>query len=293
MKKRFCIIVNPKAGKGKTAKKVPVLKDYIETVNEADFDIYFTEYPTHTIKLAEQYAKNYDAVIAMGGDGTINEVMRGMVGSGTVMGIIPEGRGNDFARMIDFNENIKETIDRIIKFQTKKIDVGQIDDRYYMNGVGIGFDGYVNERNFNRKVIKGPASYYCSLLECLIMWKPMHMQITVDGQNIPAESVFLTAVGNGNYCGGGLNLNPYAKIDDRLLDLCVVNNISKLKIIKNLSRLKDGTVDTLDEVQIVKGKEIILRSEDKMPSHYDGEIYHPQNGEVKIKVVEKAIELIY
>lgn len=293
MKKRFCIIINPKAGKGKTAKKIPILKNYVESVKEADFDLYFTEYPQHTIKLAEQYAKEYDALIAMGGDGTINELMRGLAGAETAMGIIPEGRGNDFAKMIDFHENVKESIDRILRFKTKNIDIGQINDRYFLNGVGIGFDGYVNERNFNRKVIKGPASYFLSVLECLILWQPMKMQITVDGNDVPADSVFLTAIGNGKYCGGGVNLNPFAEIDDGFLDLCVVNNISKLKIIRNLNRLKDGSADTLKEVNITKGKEIMIQSEGKMPSHYDGEIYYPTSEEIKIKVVEKAIELIY
>ena len=292
LNRKFCIIINPKAGKGKTAKKIPILKDYISTIKDTKFDLYFTEYGSHATELAKTHAPNYDAVIAMGGDGSINEVLRGMVGTETVMGIIPEGRGNDFARVLDFHEDIKETLDKILHFQTKIIDVGKIDDRYFMNGVGIGFDGYVNERNFNRKVIKGPSSYYLSLLECLVLWKPMKMQITVDGNAIPAESVFLTAIGNGNYCGGGLNLNPYAEIDDGFLDLCVVNNISKFKIIKNLSKLKDGTIDSLDEVQIIKAKEIVISCDGKMPSHYDGELYYPK-GEVKLQVVEKAIEIIY
>ncbi|MBN2282142.1 MAG: diacylglycerol kinase family lipid kinase [Candidatus Marinimicrobia bacterium] len=293
MKNKFCVIINPKAGKGKTARKIPILKEYLGTLNGHQFDLFYSEYSTHAIKLAESHVKEYDAVIAMGGDGTINEVLNGVVGCGRVMGIIPEGRGNDFARVINFHEDIKETIDKIIRFQTETIDVGKIDGRYFMNGVGIGFDGFVNQRNFNRKVIKGPSSYYLSLLECLVLWKPMRMQITVDDREIPADAVFLTAIGNGKYCGGGLNLNPYAEINDGLLDLCVVNNISKTKIVRNLKRLKDGTVDSLDEVQIIKGKKIILTSRGKMPGHYDGELYFPESDQINLEVVEKAIEIIY
>ena len=292
MKKRFCIIINPVAGKGKTARKIPVLKKIIENQDKAIFDLYFTEYHEHAIKLSQQHARDYDAVLAMGGDGTVNEVLRGILGTDTVMGIIPEGRGNDFARCINFSENVQQTLDTILDFHTMVIDVGKIDNNYFMNGVGIGFDGYVNMRNQKRKWLTGPFSYYYTLLESLLMWKTMDMTIAIDGHEIPADSVFLAAIGNGNYCGGGLNLNPFAKIDDQLLDICVVNDISKLKIIRNLKRLKDGTINNLAEVTIRKGKTIKIISNDLMPIHYDGEMFYAEKNEVELTIVEKAVRIL-
>ncbi len=292
LKKRFCIIINPIAGKGKTARKIPELKRIIETQDKGIFDLYFTEYHEHAIKLTQQYARDYDAVLAMGGDGTVNEVLRGVIGTGTVMGIIPEGRGNDFARSISFSENVQQTIDTILDFHTMVIDVGKIDNNYFMNGVGIGFDGYVNMRNQKRKWLKGPFSYYYTLLESLMMWKTMNMIIAIDGKEIPAGSVFLAAIGNGKYCGGGLNLNPYAEIDDQLLDICVVNDIGKLKIIRNLKRLKNGSINDLDEVTIRKCKKIKIFSEDLMPVHYDGEMYYPENNTIELSIVEKAVRIL-
>ncbi len=292
MKKKFCIIINPVAGKGRTSKKIPILKNYLESQNFADFDLCYTEYHEHAIKLANMRAKEYDAVIAMGGDGTINEVLKGLIGTDTIMGIIPEGRGNDFARYLHFPSNIKEAVDKLIKFDLKTIDIGKIDTNYFMNGVGIGFDGFVNQRTLKRKILKGALSYYYSMLEGMFLWQPMKMNVEIDNTKIDSNSVFLTAIGNGKFCGGGMNLNPHAEIDDGLLDLCVVNNISKMKVVRNLKKLVDGTIDNIKEVTIYKGKEIKISSEDNMPIHYDGELYFPEKNEVEISIHEKAIKMI-
>jgi YegS/Rv2252/BmrU family lipid kinase len=293
LSRRFCIIINPIAGRGKTLHKIPLLKEAIASQSEAKFDLFYTEYHEHAIKLTETHAKDYDAIIAMGGDGTVNEVVRGVLGTDTVMGIIPEGRGNDFARCINLTENVRNCIRKLIDFNVMKIDVGKIDNQYFVNGFGVGFDGFVNRRNLKRKLLKGPFSYYYTLLESLLLYQPMNMEITVDGKNVPAGSVFLTAVGNGKYCGGGLDLNPYAEIDDGQLDICVVNAISKGKIIKNLKRLKDGSVNELKEVHILRGKDVMLKSNVEMPAHYDGELYQPQNNEVRLSIIEKAVKIIH
>ena len=292
MNRKFCIIINPKAGKGKTLKKIPILKDYIANINKADFDIFYSEYSGHAIQLAKDNAEKYDVVIAMGGDGTVNEIARGLVDTNGVLGILPEGRGNDFARCIGFNENIKESIDKIIQFHTETIDVGKIDDIYFINGVGVGFDGYVNQRNQARKIINGAFSYYLTLLECLFLWQPLNMNIKIDGFEIPSRSVFLTAIGNGKYCGGGLNLNPDSEINDGELNLCVVDDISKFKVINNLQRLKNGTIDSLEEVKLYIGKQIQISCEKPMPIHYDGELYITQSREVNITIKERAIKII-
>ncbi len=287
------MIVNPVAGRGKTRRKIPVLKEVLSTVKNARFDLFLTEYPEHATEITLEKSNQYDAVLAMGGDGTVNEIVRGCLETEAIIGVIPEGRGNDFARSISFSENIRDSINKILEYQVESVDVGQINDHYFINGVGIGFDGYVNQRNLTRKYLKGAFSYYYTLLESLILWQPIPVKISIDDKVRKSAPLFLTAIGNGKFCGGGLKLNPNAEIDDGKLDVCLVKEIDKLKIIRNLKRLKDGSINKLEEVEIIRGENIQITSSEKLPIHYDGELLNYSGQELNINLLKSAVKVIY
>ena len=291
-KKKFGIIANPTAGRGKTGRILPALEEIIQN-SKHDFNFHYTEYPRHATSLAEKLHKEYDAIVAVGGDGTANEVINGLAGTKTPFGLIPEGRGNDFARTINLTGDIQEAVDTLINFKTKTIDLGTIGNRTFLNGIGIGFDGYTNYRSQQKTIIPSAFIYQYMLLTSLLMYQSIPMELHIDGEFVSDKKEFLIAIGNGNYCGGGSNLNPNAQIDDGFLDICLIEDVSRLIIIRNLNKLKDGTIDTMKQVTLKKGKKFTIKSDKNLPTHFDGEVYDPEAKEINISIVPHAATVIY
>jgi len=256
------------------------------------FQYFTSEYPQHATLIADAIHHEYDGVIALGGDGTANEVVNGLAGTGTPLGVIPEGTGNDFARSINMPQDMESALKVIMNYQIRKMDLGIIGDRIFLNGVGIGFDGYVNLKNKTDKLFKGPLSYFMTLLTSLISWKAVPLELEIDGETFKDLKFFLIAVGNGWSCGGGMNLNPQASIHDGIFDICYVKDISIWKIILNLNRLKNGTLAQINEVCLTKGREINLKSPAPLPVHFDGEIYDFAANEINISLVPQAAHII-
>ncbi len=290
-KKRFAIIVNPVAGKGKTARHLKILKEIAARI-ESKFDFFITERPQHATQISDKIHKNYDGVVAFGGDGTANEVMNGLAGTGTPFGLIPEGTGNDFARSINVPRKIERALQIIQNYKTKIIDLGTIGDRIFLNGVGIGFDGYVNFKSKSVKFFKGSLSYIYAVLTSLAFWKPLPMHIELDDKPVTTKRSFLFAVGNGWSVGGGLILTPQAVLDDAVFDICHIPDVPLGKILLNLGRLKTGTISAVREVQLSKARKIILKSEYYLPAHFDGEFYYPLSREFQINIVPRSAVVI-
>ncbi len=279
------------AGKGRTAKLLPRLKKLADA-QSADFTFYTSEYPQHASLIADAIQAEFDGVIAFGGDGTANEVVNGLAGTQTPLGIVPEGTGNDFARSINMPQELDAALNIIMNYRIRKMDLGTIGDRIFLNGVGVGFDGYVNLRNKTDKLIKGPASYYLTLITSLISWKAVPLDMEIDGEKFKNLKFFLIAVGNGWACGGGMNLNPQASIHDGVFDICYVKDISTWKIVLNLMRLKNGTIDRINEVCLTRGKQITLKSPAPLPVHFDGEMYDFAANEINISLIPAAANII-
>ncbi|MFH1212997.1 MAG: diacylglycerol kinase family protein [Candidatus Neomarinimicrobiota bacterium] len=269
---KFAVIVNPVAGKGRTIKRLPLLREIAEK-SGTRFDYYFTEAPLHATRIADEIHTEYDAVIAYGGDGTANEVMNGLAGTTTPFGVIPDGTGNDFARCINVPRTFEKAIQILTEYKTRVMDLGTIGNRIFMNGVGVGFDAYVNLKSKSIKVLKGSLAYLYSVLSSLAFWRSLPMEIEIDGCPISNDRSFLLAIGNGWACGGGLKLNPLADIHDSLFDICLIPEMPVWKLFMNLGRLKTGTIAEVPEVLTMRCQSIRINSENPLPVHFDGEIY--------------------
>jgi len=292
LKRRFAVIVNPVAGRGKTLRKLKYLKELTEKFDNAVFEFYFTEHPFHAARIAEAIRREYDAIVAFGGDGTANEVMHGLAGTEVPFGIIPQGTGNDLARSLSMDFNIEKALEKIVNFDTKSIDVGTIGNRIFLNGVGIGFDGYVNHVSKNIRILKGPLIYFTTILFCLLVWKSIPIHLEVDGKSYGKMHIFLLAVGNGSSIGGGLKLTPNADMEDARFDICRIDNVPLFKIIFNLFRLKDGTISKVREVSLFRGRKLKIMGERPLPVHYDGEIYDRGVTEIDISIFPKSAVVI-
>jgi YegS/Rv2252/BmrU family lipid kinase len=288
---RFAIIVNPAAGKGRTIKRLPLLKE-ITAKSGVRFDYYLTEAPLHATRIADKIHREYDAVVAYGGDGTANEVMNGLAGTPTAFGVIPDGTGNDFARCINMPRTIEKAVRILTEYKTRFMDLGTIGNRIFMNGVGIGFDAYVNLKTKSLKILKGSLAYLYAVLSSLAFWKSLPMEIEIDGCPISTDRSFLLAIGNGWACGGGLKLNPQADIHDSLFDICLIPELPLWKLVVNLGRLKSGTIAEVPEVLTMRCQSIRINSEKPLPVHFDGEIFDAGTNELRIGIVPQSAVVV-
>ncbi len=291
MKRKYAIIVNPVAGRGRTSKRLPLLKEITDQTGHT-FDYYYTTEPLHASRIADKIHRGYDAVIAYGGDGTANEVMNGLAGTTTPFGIIPDGTGNDFAKSVSVTRNLRKAVDIIVNYNYRLMDLGTIGNRIFLNGVGIGFDGFVNYRNKKMKLLKGTISYLYAVLSSLTLWKAIPIQIEIDGKILGKGHSFLLAIGNGWSVGGGLKLTPQASIHDSVFDICHISDIPIWKILANFVRLKNGTIDVIKEVTMRKGKKIRVTSDVPLPIHFDGELYDNYSREIDISIVPQSAFVI-
>ena len=291
MKRKYAIIVNPVAGRGRTAKRLSLLKEITEK-EDAIFDYYVTERPMHATLIADSIFKDYDAVVAYGGDGTANEVMNGLVGTSTPFGVIPDGTGNDFAKSLNITRDLNRSIQILLNYKIKVVDLGVVGDRVFLNGVGVGFDGYVTYRSRQVKKLKGTLAYLYTIISSLITWRAVPVSIEIDGKNVGKVFVFLIAIGNGWSIGGGLRLTPKALIYDSIFDICQIEKISINKAIYNLMRLKNGTHVAMKEVSMRRGRNIVIKSDYPLPVHFDGEIYDYKAKKVDISIVPQSALVI-
>ncbi|MFQ5798338.1 MAG: diacylglycerol/lipid kinase family protein, partial [Bacteroidota bacterium] len=227
-------IVNPEAGRGKGRGVLRKLES-IPKKERLLYTLHVTAGPTSTIENARHASKDSDVVVAVGGDGTVNQVANGLVGSEALLGIIPIGSGNDFANMFRLPSHVETAISILKNRKVVAIDVGRVgyitdrlrtlQERYFVNAVGIGFDAAVAYETTRVRALKGRPLYLFGLLKTLTTYKPSAFKVS--WENITLNNThLLVAVGNGVCVGGGFYLTPYAKLDDGKLDVCVVDSAS-------------------------------------------------------------------
>jgi len=290
-KKRYLLIVNPEAGSGKTMKVLPQIENILRT-KKIEYEFHFTQEPMHATELVKEIGNKFDVIVAIGGDGTINEVINGVPDLKIPFGMIPIGTGNDFARSCSIPYNsIEEAIQILLNHDVKNIDVGEVNGRKFVNVLGMGFEGQVNWNARKIEYIKGAFRYILSIAYTLIAYKRIPMKLTLD-RKILNDDIYLVSVGNGWNVGGGLQLTPKAKLDDGVFDVCYVKEITRWRIITNFSKLLKGTLPELDEVEIYQAKHIKVESSEFIPFHFDGEIFEDRCKKLDIKIHPKAQPII-
>lgn len=272
---KMIFIINPVAGGGKAQKLIPTIEKIMDETR-IKYDIVLTTKPKDAIKISkESIQKGYNNIVAVGGDGTVNEVAMGILESGNgTLGIIPSGTGNDLARTLKIPFTPKEAIEVIIKGNKKKMDVGLVNNSLFLNIASIGFDSEVvkNTQKIKKRIKLGIA-YVIGVLETLIIFKDKKIKLEID--DIPIDkNILLVAVGNGKYYGGGLKILPMAIMEDGYFHVCIINRVSKIKLFFLFPSIFKGKhVKFKKHVDIFKAKKIRVITEDKTFLNVDGEIY--------------------
>lgn len=291
-------IVNPSSAGGRGKKVWDKLEQALR-VKEVPHQVHFTRRYRHAIELVEQILQkeSVQAVVAVGGDGTVHETAQPLVGTTVPLGFIPAGSGNDFARSLGIPRNVEQALDRILEQNPHPIDVGEMNGSYFMNGAGIGFDGAVSKRTNHSKRKKwlnqwklGRFSYTMNVLQLLFTYQPTDIRLSVDGKEHVYSGVWLAAISNMPNYGGGMKICPQAVYDDGLLDLIIVTQHTPWKLLRNFGKVYRGTHIHEKGIHLLRAEEVVISNEKRLPIHLDGEIYdfHP----IHIKVKKGALYVL-
>ena len=287
-------IVNPVSGNGRTRKVLPHLLNLAKRIG-MDFDMQLTQAPEHATELAREHSSEFDIVVAVGGDGTVNEVAAGAVKSKAVMGVIPTGTGNDFVRAMGRLKNLQDYIHRIVAGKVRAIDTGilTLNNREFLfvNGIGAGFDAEVARESLNVHRLKGISRYLYAVLKTLSKYKSVEMQIELDDSVIEGKR-YLVAVGNGISAGGGFLLTPEARLDDGLLDVCLVSDLSIGRVLQVLPSVLNGSHGKYPEVTMRKAKRIRIESEMPVSIHRDGEVPSEKVNDFEMRVDPECLNIV-
>ena len=290
---RTKFIINPNSSRGRAKNKIKHIEEYIKTLG-SDFSIDFTKKPKHTTEIARKAAdENFEIVVAVGGDGTVHEVINGIYGTNSSLGIIPIGAGNDISTCLGIpQKDIKKAIDIINIGKTKKIDLGKINGEYFAGVAGTGFDTMVVDFAFkHRNLLKllGSLFYIYGVYNVLIRFKPILFKLITKDNTIEKKAMTI-AVGNSWMYGGGMKVVPDAKLDDGLFDVCIVEEISKLEFLKVFPRVFSGTHITHPAVKIFRTDFLRIESNRKISVQADGEII--KSLPVNFEIIPKALNAI-
>ncbi|MGL5152024.1 MAG: diacylglycerol/lipid kinase family protein [Clostridium sp.] len=290
---KHLFIINPVAGKGNALEYVDRIKNSFHG-DESKYEIIMTRYVGHATEVVKERVKedNY-YVYSIGGDGTLNEVLNGIVGSESVLAVIPSGSGNDFARTI-YPQYFKELLlEKTINGEVIPIDIGLINNRYFINISSVGFDAVVvdNARKYKKKrCISGSSAYLLAVLKTLFTFNGMKIKFIVD--NIEFERyMYLIAVANGKCYGGGLKIAPFAKVNDGVFDIYAIEKPKLLRLLRFLPRVLRGK-DTKDvnEVHFVKTNKIIIKCDKDVIVNIDGELSY--NRELSFEIIPNGVNLL-
>ena len=228
-------------------------------------------------------------VVAVGGDGLVSQVASELVGSDTVLGIIPAGVGNDFARGLGIPLDIGQACAVLAQGHARRIDVGQANDRYFFSVAGMGFAAEVNRRANQFRRLRVNALYTILTVTTLFTYEPLLFTITYDGHERRCYS-WLIAVGNTWSCARGMALVPAARPDDGVLDACVVNGMGKLELLYMFPRVFRGTHIYHTGVDTLRGREISVQADRPCDIYADGERIGPLP--VVLKAVPQALSVM-
>jgi YegS/Rv2252/BmrU family lipid kinase len=301
--KKIKIILNPVAGKGHSGRVESDIIRYFKEEN-AEFDLIRTRHRGHGIELARRAVEDgFEVVVAVGGDGTTNEVVNGLMSarSGEVagtLGLLPTGSASDFTYSVGIPTDLKEACLLITRGKTRIVDLGQVtlpdnETRYFDNQLGIGFDGVVTIEAQKFKWLRGMALYLPVVLKTVFLSnKPTRIKIDCDGRIIEESTLQLT-VANGIREGGGFLMAPEAKIDDGYLDICLIRAISKMAMLGIIPKFMNGTHVQHRAATTTRGKVLTITSDDNLIAHIDGEMLCTQGHRIEARIIPQCLEVLH
>ena len=288
-KKHLVFIVNPRSG----TDRVKAIQNAVDArLDKAQYtyELSYTERAKHGIELAKNAAeKGAFAVVAVGGDGSVNDVMAGLINTKTALAIIPKGSGNGFARTVGLPLNDEGCIDIINKSKVEIIDIGYANERPFISNAGVGFDALISKR-FTESKTRGLSAYSWLVTRNLWQYKEWDFQITIDGERI-TEKAFLINIANGQQFGYNFKIAPNASYTDGLFDIVIIRKFPKMLGGRLIWRAMKGDITKSPYVRHYHGKEITIAHPELQLMQTDGDA-HPCGNHITFRIVPGALGVL-
>jgi len=294
------LIINLTAGGGKPRSHLKTIFKYLKE-NGFNFKVSYTSHHGEAIELAQKAAdKGIELIVSVGGDGTVNEIVNGIMQSKNdpILGIIPLGWANDFIKSVNIPPDVTQACKILVQGKTKKIDVGVINKKiYFANICGVGFDAevaqYANQiknRHPNWRILSAFVYIFATIKKLLSPFRCHNVKIKIDEQEIRAKILFI-AISNGKIYGGRFKITPEAILDDGLLDICLVEEMGRFKYLSIIPKVFKGTHGSIKGISFYKAKEIIVQSSEPILAQVSGEVIEGQKN-YTITLQPKKLKLI-
>lgn len=287
--KHLVFIINPKSGIDRQKAIQQAIDDCLDQ-QQYTYELQHTQYAKHGIELAKEAAvKGAYAVVAVGGDGSVNDVVKGLMGSGTALAIIPKGSGNGMARTMEIPLKEREAINLINKGHTQHIDIAFANDQPYISNAGVAFDALISKK-FSRSERRGLMVYSWLVTKHMWMYKEWEWKIRIDGKELK-EKAFIINVANGRQFGYDFKIAPDASFTDGMLDVVIVRKFPKIIGGLMALRLKNGTITQSPYVKHYQAKEVIISHPELKLIQTDGDA-HASSNKIRFRIEPAALKVI-
>ena len=268
--RRVCLIVNPNAGGGRTAKALPEVEAALDRLG-VGLRVERTLSIDHAIELGRSATAAGEVAASFGGDGLAGAVAHALRETEGVLGVLPGGRGNDFARKLGIPTDPVEAAEVLATGTERTVDIAEVDGRTFLGIASYGFDSEVQDLANATTVVKGSLVYLYATLRSLAAWKPVRLTFTADGGEERAFEGFAVAASNSGRFGGGMKFVPDADLEDGLIDVVLTMAASKLTYLRCLPQVFKGTHVDNDNIEIFRAREIRVDAERPFRIYADGD----------------------
>ena len=268
--RRLCLLVNPNAGGGRTAKALPQVEQALRQ-HDLPYRVELTLSLDHAMELAKGAVEREEVAVSYGGDGLAGAVAHALRGTDGVLGVLPGGRGNDFARRLGIPREPLPAAEILAHADPRTVDVAEVDGRTFLGIASYGFDSDCQDLANATKVVKGQLVYVYSALRVLAAWKPTRFSFTADGGEERTMTGYAVAACNSGVFGGGMLLAPDASLEDGLFDVVLTKEATKLSYVRGLPKAFKGTHVDDPNVEIFRARELRVDAERPFRIYADGD----------------------
>lgn len=272
----IAVVLNPVAGRGAATRLRPRIEQLLSVRAAGGWKIFTTTAPGEATAIAARCAaEGYELVAAAGGDGTLSEVMNGVIGTPAALGLLPVGTGNDFARTVGLYGDLDRAVDTLLQGDPRPIDVGCVRGRWFLNIAGCGFDAVVAQRTNNGpRFLTGTAAYLLAVLQTLATYRAAALRLTADGETIFRRAM-MCSVANARTYGGGMRIAPDAQLDDGLFDVCLLAEAGTVEFLRAFPQVFRGTHVSHPKITMLRARSVTIETDPPLPVLIDGDVAAP------------------
>lgn len=286
--RRHLVLVNPSAGGGRARGLLPQLEAALNDLG-LEYRVVITTGVEHGCEEARAAAASGEVPVVMSGDGLVGQVGGVLAGGEVPLGVIPGGRGNDFARVMGIPTEITASARLLASGRTREVDVGEVNGRRFLCIASCGFDAEANRIANEARFVKGNLVYAYAALRALVAWRPARFDLVLDGERHEVRG-YSVAAANSKAYGGGMFLAPDARLDDGLLDVVSVGEVGKLRYLANLPKVFKGAHLGHEEVSVRRAAEVRIAADRALAVYADGD--HIADLPATIRVLPGALNVI-